>query len=83
LKGPQKSDSKNISEDLDDANSLEPKNDLCSEYVKFLIEEEQNKTVVKDEVKEVYNIIYLYYINILYKCCSYLINKIVFDFYLL
>ncbi|KAL4141543.1 hypothetical protein QTP88_004168 [Uroleucon formosanum] len=49
----QKSDSENISEDLDDSNSLEPKNDLCSEYVKFLIEEEQNKPVVKDEVKEI------------------------------
>ncbi|CAI6342726.1 unnamed protein product [Macrosiphum euphorbiae] len=50
---PQKSDSKNISEDLDDANSLEPTNDLCSEYVKFLLEEQQNKTVMKDEVKEI------------------------------
>eukprot|EP00102_Acyrthosiphon_pisum_P016478 XP_008187450.1 PREDICTED: dynein regulatory complex subunit 7-like [Acyrthosiphon pisum] len=49
----QKSDSENISEDLDDANLLEPNNDLCSEYVKYLIEEEQNKTVVKDEVKEI------------------------------
>jgi len=40
-------------ENLDDMNSLESKNDLCSEYVKFLIEEERNKTIVKDEVKEV------------------------------
>lgn len=58
MKDPQKPDSENISEDLDDANSLEPTNDLCSEYVKFLLEEQQNKTVAKDEVKEVY----LYYI---------------------
>ncbi|XP_022183400.1 dynein regulatory complex subunit 7-like isoform X2 [Myzus persicae] len=49
----EKSDSENNSENLDDANSLEPKNDLCSKYVKFLIEEEKNKTVVKDEVKEI------------------------------
>jgi len=59
LKDQKKSDSENISEDLNDANSVEPKNDLCSEYVKFLLEEQQNKTVIKDEVKEV---IWLYYI---------------------
>lgn len=58
MKDQQKSDSENISEDLNDANSLEPKNDLCSEYVKFLLEEQQNKTVIKDELKEV---IWLYY----------------------
>lgn len=65
MKDQEKSDSKNISKDLDDANSLESKNDLCSEYVKFLIEEERNKTVVKDEVKEVYTCIILY--NIIFK----------------
>lgn len=59
MKDQKKSDSENISEDLNDANSVEPKNDLCSEYVKFLLEEQQNKTVIKDEVKEV---IWLYYI---------------------
>lgn len=53
MKDQAKSDSENILENLDDMNSLESKNDLCSEYVKFLIEEERNKTIVKDEVKEV------------------------------
>lgn len=49
-----KSTSENIKEDLDDAYSLKPKNDLCSKYVKFLIEEEEKKKImVKDEVKEV------------------------------
>ncbi|XP_025205390.1 dynein regulatory complex subunit 7-like, partial [Melanaphis sacchari] len=48
-----KSDSENITEDFDDAHFLKPKNDLCSEYIKFLIEEEKKKMMVKDEVKEV------------------------------
>lgn len=56
MKDQAKSDSENISENLDNVNSLASKNDLCSEYVKFLIEEERNKIVVKDEVKEVYDL---------------------------
>jgi len=54
-------------EDLDDAYSLKPKNDFCSKYVKFLIEEEEKKKImVKDEVKEV-TYTRIYYINILYE----------------
>lgn len=60
MKDEHKSDSENIIEDLDDAESLEPKIDLCSEYVKFIIEKEKNKIVVKDEVKEVCIIKMLY-----------------------
>ncbi|CAH1723951.1 unnamed protein product [Aphis gossypii] len=49
-----KSDSENIKEDLDDVYSIKSKNDLCSKYVKFLIEEEEKKKImVKDEVKEI------------------------------
>uniref|UniRef100_A0A2S2P3Z5 Coiled-coil domain-containing protein n=1 Tax=Schizaphis graminum TaxID=13262 RepID=A0A2S2P3Z5_SCHGA len=59
LKDEHKSDSEDITEDFEDAYSLKPaENDLCSEYVKFLIEEEKKKTMVKDEVKEV---LYEYY----------------------
>lgn len=40
--------------DLDNNYDVEPMLDLCSEYVMFLLEEEKNRSIVKEEVKEVF-----------------------------
>lgn len=46
-------ESSEYEEDLDDYYTVEPMIDLCSEYVKMLMEEEKNKNAVKDVLKKV------------------------------
>ncbi|XP_060845456.1 dynein regulatory complex subunit 7-like [Rhopalosiphum padi] len=38
---------------IDDPYAVEPMIDLCNDYVNFLMEEEKNKDVVNDEIKEI------------------------------
>lgn len=40
-------------EDEDDIYAVEPMNDLCSEYVAFLMEEKKQTTVVENEISKV------------------------------
>jgi len=55
LKDEQESDSENMEDNIDGPYSvIEPMVDLCNEYVNFLMEEEKNKNMVIDEVKEVH-----------------------------
>lgn len=52
LKDEKSSNSEN-DEYLNDAYSIQPTMDFCSDYVNFLAEEERNETVIQNEAKEV------------------------------
>lgn len=53
IKDEQESEPESIEDIVDDPYAVEPMIDLCNEYVDFLMDEEKNKIVVNDEIKEV------------------------------
>lgn len=53
IKDEQESEPESIEDIVDDPYAVEPMIDLCNEYVDFLMDEEENKIVVNDEIKEV------------------------------
>lgn len=68
-KDEQESESESVEDIVDDPYATEPMIDLCNEYVDFLMDEEKNKIVVNDEIKEVNNYNDCTKINVIFEKC--------------